>query len=267
MVAEKLPERPGVTDGWLEADMCGLRPGGGENFGIESFHGAEWRSLGGVIENPGWCVTAGFEKDLIDRPPTSGFLRQRVNFLRPAGVVVLAFIDDQGIERWPFLPQGRIAGNFEDDAGEFNFVEIADGFRRTASRWGRDWFADEGAEFEEKFLPSADHDFTTLDLAEGNDAPELGGKSLVVGEEKHMASVACGGVVEGEFEGVPSLAGPGSAVDEVAVRRAIELSATKYCPAQAMLGKAVPMELCYEIYEGESAEKRTLVKTGINTPQ
>lgn len=54
----------------------------------------------------------------------------------------------------------------------------------------------------------------------------------------------------------------GHSLDETAVRRAIELSATKYCPAQAMLGKVVPMELQYEIYEGESAEKRTLVKTG-----
>ena len=55
----------------------------------------------------------------------------------------------------------------------------------------------------------------------------------------------------------------GHLVDEAAVRRAIELSATKYCPAQAMLGKAAPMELRYEIYEGENSEKRTLVKTGI----
>ena len=54
----------------------------------------------------------------------------------------------------------------------------------------------------------------------------------------------------------------GHNLDELAVRRSIELSATKYCPAQAMLGKVVPMELHYEIYEGESAEKRTLVKNG-----
>ena len=58
----------------------------------------------------------------------------------------------------------------------------------------------------------------------------------------------------------------GHNLDELAVRRSIELSATKYCPAQAMLGQVVPMELRYEIYEGESAEKRTLVKTGIYTP-
>lgn len=41
----------------------------------------------------------------------------------------------------------------------------------------------------------------------------------------------------------------GSRVEEQAVRRAIELSATRYCPAQAMLGKVVPMELSYEIFE------------------
>ncbi|HTX92182.1 MAG TPA: OsmC family protein [Anaerolineales bacterium] len=44
----------------------------------------------------------------------------------------------------------------------------------------------------------------------------------------------------------------GHNVDEAAVLRAIELSATKYCPAQAMLGKILPLELRYEIYEGDS---------------
>ncbi|MGD0751898.1 MAG: OsmC family protein [Anaerolineales bacterium] len=58
----------------------------------------------------------------------------------------------------------------------------------------------------------------------------------------------------------------GHNVDEQALHRSIELSATKYCPAQAMLGKVVPMELRYEIYEGESAKKHALVKTGIYTP-
>ncbi len=57
----------------------------------------------------------------------------------------------------------------------------------------------------------------------------------------------------------------GHNVDEQALRRSIELSATKYCPAQAMLSKVMPMELRYEIYEGESAGNRSLVKTGICT--
>jgi len=54
----------------------------------------------------------------------------------------------------------------------------------------------------------------------------------------------------------------GHAVDEAAVLRAIELSATKYCPAQAMLGKVVPMELVYEIYEDEGSGKTRLAKRG-----
>jgi putative redox protein len=54
----------------------------------------------------------------------------------------------------------------------------------------------------------------------------------------------------------------GKEVEEAAVLRAIELSATKYCPAQAMLGKVVPMELVYEIFEGEGYRKAKLVKRG-----
>jgi len=39
----------------------------------------------------------------------------------------------------------------------------------------------------------------------------------------------------------------GENVDEAALLRAIELSAEKYCPAQAMLSKAFPMKLIYKI--------------------
>ena len=53
----------------------------------------------------------------------------------------------------------------------------------------------------------------------------------------------------------------GHNVDEAAVLRAIELSATKYCPAQAMLAKVFPMELVYEIYEDKGHTKE-LVKKG-----
>ncbi len=59
----------------------------------------------------------------------------------------------------------------------------------------------------------------------------------------------------------------GRDVDEVAILRAIELSATKYCPAQAMLGKVVPMELVYEIYEDGGSGKTRLVKQGKYQPQ
>jgi putative redox protein len=41
----------------------------------------------------------------------------------------------------------------------------------------------------------------------------------------------------------------GRKVDEAALLRAIELSATKYCPAQSMLAKSFPMKFNYEIYE------------------
>lgn len=55
----------------------------------------------------------------------------------------------------------------------------------------------------------------------------------------------------------------GSAVEESAVRRAIELSALKYCPAQAMLSKAFPMEFRYVILETDG----TLLKEGVWEPQ
>ncbi|MBI9046343.1 MAG: OsmC family protein [Anaerolineaceae bacterium] len=41
----------------------------------------------------------------------------------------------------------------------------------------------------------------------------------------------------------------GKNVSESAVERAMELSEGTYCPAQAMLGKAFPIELAYEIRE------------------
>ena len=42
----------------------------------------------------------------------------------------------------------------------------------------------------------------------------------------------------------------GNDVKEAAVKRAIELSETKYCPAQAMFQKVLPITLSYEILEG-----------------
>lgn len=44
----------------------------------------------------------------------------------------------------------------------------------------------------------------------------------------------------------------GRDVDPKAVERAMELSETRYCPAQAMLSETVPMELTYEIVEAEA---------------
>jgi putative redox protein len=54
----------------------------------------------------------------------------------------------------------------------------------------------------------------------------------------------------------------GHNLDEAALRRAIELSALKYCPAQAMLSKVFPIEMFYEIYEDRGPETRELVKQG-----
>ncbi len=54
----------------------------------------------------------------------------------------------------------------------------------------------------------------------------------------------------------------GHNVDEAAVLRAIELSALKYCPAQAMLSKVFPMDLIYEIYEAQGDGQPQLIKQG-----
>ena len=53
----------------------------------------------------------------------------------------------------------------------------------------------------------------------------------------------------------------GRNIDEAALMRAIELSAVKYCPAQAMLANAFPIELRYEIYEDGPQPK--LVKEAV----
>jgi putative redox protein len=51
----------------------------------------------------------------------------------------------------------------------------------------------------------------------------------------------------------------GRDVDEASLLRAIELSAEKYCPAQAMLSKAFPMQLVYKILDEDG---KTVVKEG-----
>lgn len=55
----------------------------------------------------------------------------------------------------------------------------------------------------------------------------------------------------------------GRAISEQAVVRAIELSATRYCPAQSMLGQIIPIELEYKIYEAGQAGEPELVTEGI----
>ena len=55
----------------------------------------------------------------------------------------------------------------------------------------------------------------------------------------------------------------GRSVNEQAVLRSIELTATKYCPAQIMLEQSFPMELHYEIYEDEADGNKRLSYQGI----
>ncbi|HZM22171.1 MAG TPA: OsmC family protein [Anaerolineales bacterium] len=55
----------------------------------------------------------------------------------------------------------------------------------------------------------------------------------------------------------------GKHVDETAMLRCIELTATKYCPAQIMLEQAFPMDLHYEIYEDEANGGKRLTYQGI----
>ncbi len=59
----------------------------------------------------------------------------------------------------------------------------------------------------------------------------------------------------------------GHAIAEAAVRRAIELSTLRYCPAQAMFGQLIPIQLLYEIYEQAEDGSRTLVVSGEYIPE
>ena len=54
----------------------------------------------------------------------------------------------------------------------------------------------------------------------------------------------------------------GHDVNEAAVIRAMELSAKRYCPAQGMLDKVMPIALVYEIYEDKGEAGRELVVKG-----
>ena len=57
----------------------------------------------------------------------------------------------------------------------------------------------------------------------------------------------------------------GRAVDEAAVVRAIELSASTYCSAQAMFAQIMPVELRYSIFEELGDGQPQLVKSGSYT--
>jgi putative redox protein len=54
----------------------------------------------------------------------------------------------------------------------------------------------------------------------------------------------------------------GEGITEASLTRAMELSADSYCPAQAMLGKVIPLELKYYIFEGEKLADAKLIHEG-----
>jgi putative redox protein len=56
----------------------------------------------------------------------------------------------------------------------------------------------------------------------------------------------------------------GVQIEERAVLRSIELAATKYCPAHAMLAKVFPITIGYEIYE--EGDQQQLLRQGIWQP-
>lgn len=58
----------------------------------------------------------------------------------------------------------------------------------------------------------------------------------------------------------------GHGIEEGAAVRAIELSATRYCPAQAMLSKVFPIELKYSLFEELGDKEPALVKSGQFVP-
>ena len=55
----------------------------------------------------------------------------------------------------------------------------------------------------------------------------------------------------------------GKSIEEDAVLRSIELSATKYCPVHAMLEQAFPIDMHYEIYEEHENGENQLTYQGI----
>lgn len=59
----------------------------------------------------------------------------------------------------------------------------------------------------------------------------------------------------------------GHDVSEDAVRRSIELSASRYCPAQSMLGELMPIDLQYFIYEEMDDGKAERITTGEYHPE
>ncbi len=55
----------------------------------------------------------------------------------------------------------------------------------------------------------------------------------------------------------------GKGVEENALLRAIELAATKYCPALFMFEQVIPLDMQYEIYEDEGDGNKRLTYQGV----
>lgn len=55
----------------------------------------------------------------------------------------------------------------------------------------------------------------------------------------------------------------GKSIEEDALLRSIELSATKYCPVHAMLEQAFPIDMHYEIYEDHGDGEKQLIYQGV----
>lgn len=58
----------------------------------------------------------------------------------------------------------------------------------------------------------------------------------------------------------------GHEINEEAVVRSIELSATRYCPAQGMLDDIIPIRLRYHIYEDQGEGQKTHILSGEYIP-
>jgi putative redox protein len=54
----------------------------------------------------------------------------------------------------------------------------------------------------------------------------------------------------------------GNKLDDQSVKRAIELSAVRYCPAQSMLSKTFPIKLQFEIYQKNEQGELEIIKRG-----
>jgi len=58
----------------------------------------------------------------------------------------------------------------------------------------------------------------------------------------------------------------GHNIDEKAVLRAIQLTVESYCPVQAMMGKVIPIDFHYQIFEELEGERMLVMEGVYSTP-